>query len=157
MTSADVKVELLGRREGVWLAVPVLRAWLGGVLGWMLHCICTASVGKSPVRGDVEWPVCRGVQKGTKGKEVGSRSWCEASASLDVPGSCYSTAIQWEDSRCMKLAMMLLIDMPFNHAELKMLEKLYRFTTFPGLLVQNRWHSSPHCLLRDPNAQLSRG
>ena len=60
-----MKVELLGRREGVWLAVTVLRAWLGGMLGWMLHCICIASVGKSTVRGDVEWPVRQGVQKDT--------------------------------------------------------------------------------------------
>lgn len=80
-------------------AVFVFRAWLGGVLGWMLQRMCTASVGKSPIWSDVEWLVRRGVQKGTKVKVVDSRSWCEASASLDVPGSCDSIQLFYSMGR----------------------------------------------------------
>ena len=45
---------------------------------------------------------------------------------LHVPVSCDSTAFLFngKNPAAQKLAMMLLIDMPFNHAELKMLETL---------------------------------
>ena len=58
---------------------------------------------------------------------------------------------------CLKLPIMLAIDMSCNQAELNMPEKLYQVTTFPGFRAQYFWHSSPQCCLSEPNVQLSSG